>query len=50
MKKEKAETEKAKIAVMEQLERDKAERLGKNYVPKKAIEKTPEERVTLAMS
>lgn len=39
-KREKEADEKAKAAILEQLEKDKRERMGKNYVPKEAITKT----------
>jgi len=49
MKKERMETEKAKLELIEQLERDKADRLGQKYVAKPKIEKPPEEKIATAL-
>jgi uncharacterized UBP type Zn finger protein len=48
MKKEKEETERAKQQMLEQLERDKADRLGIKYVSKTVVEKPPEEKIQKA--
>jgi len=50
VKKEKMETEIQKQKMLEQLERDKADRLGKNYVPIVKKEKTFEEKISTAFA